>query len=377
MRTTSESPRWPLALLASARISELPRWPLALLASAVFSISVLAAQEAAPGRQPRVDGAERIPITGGGSLQNAAWSPNGTEIVFTRFRRGYNKGPANIEIFDFSTGTTRTLIGGDDQSNVSQPGSTWNARTDRIVFSSTRPGRDEVFMIGSQGRSDTLMQLTSDETHMAYEPSMSPDGQSVVFEAHRLNEETNGVIKRLTLGSAQIEELTPPNEDCRQPNWSPAGDTIVYQKKANGRWDLWIYELSTKKHRRLTEGVGDKTDATFSPDGRWVLYSADSPDLRTAALFATNLSNGQKVQMTNAGVYDGAPSWSPDGKTIVFESMAETTAQPGLLGWLRRVWVRLFKIVQPERPTTLWKIKVPEPVLQDLCPAGSACQRGG
>ena len=350
------------------------RLTLAIMSGALLSISVLAAQE--PNGKQRMDGAEVLPIIADGSLQNAAWSPNGTQIVFTRFRRGYNKGSADVLIFDLATGKVKALIE-DDESNVSQPGSTWNAKTDRIVFSSTRPGHDEVFMIASQGRLDTLQQLTSDDKNMAYEPSMSPDGQSVVFESHPVNEETNGVIKRMAVGSSQVEELTARDEDCRQPNWSPAGNTIVYQKKANGQWDLWVYDLATKKHRRLTEGDGDKTDATFSPDGRWVLHSADSPSLRKAALFATDLASGRKIQITNAGVYDGAPSWSPDGKFIAFESMADEHINPGLLGWLRRIWARLYKVVRPESPTRLWKIKVPEHVLQELCLAGSACQRGG
>ena len=371
------------------------RYVPAILSGAVLSISLIEVQGAAEetkqstsreiiheetarasdGKQ-RVDGAEELPIAAEGSLQNAAWSPNGAAIIFTRFRGGYNKGRADILVFDFATRSVRTLIGGND-TNVSQPGSTWNAHTDRVVFSSTRAGHDEIFMIGGRGRSDTLKQLTYHEKYMAYEPSMSPDGRSVVFEAHPIDQETNGVIKRLTVDSLQVEELTAPDEDCRQPNWSPAGDTIVYQKKADGRWNLWVYDIPTKTHRRLTDGEGDKTDATFSPDGRWVVYSADNATLRRAALFAINLASGRKIQITDAGVYDGAPSWSPDGKFIAFESTAGEEIKPGFLGWLRRLWARLFKLVQLEPPTRLWKIKVPEQILRDLCLAGPTCPRGG
>ena len=232
-----------------------------------------------------------------------------------------------------------TALIDDGHTNVSQPGSTWNARTGRIVFSSTRTDHDQVFSMASQGKIDTLRQLTSSDTHMAYEPSFSPDGQSIVFESHLVNEEGNGVIRMKRVGSSQVEDLTSKDEDSRQPNWSPAGDVIVYQKKDDDQWNLWIYDVRSKQHRQLTKGDGDKTDATFSPDGRWVLYSADKSNLKHAALFATSLDGERTYQVTNGGVYDVAPSWSPDGKTIVFESAAE---RPQLddAKLRRRVWRR-------------------------------------
>src|SRR5262249_22825929 len=126
---------------------------LAVLSFALLVAEPCAAKEGVA--SPRVDRAEELPIDATGSLQNAAFSPDGSAIVFTRFHGGYNKGPADILIFDFARRDVRTLIGGDD-SNISQPGSTWNARTNRIVFSSDRNVHDQVFMVGSRGAADTL-----------------------------------------------------------------------------------------------------------------------------------------------------------------------------------------------------------------------------
>jgi TolB protein len=344
---------------------------LALLSVALFAAPQPAAKEGAA--NPRVDGAEEIPIGAEGSLQNAAFSPDGSAIVLTRFRNGYNKGPADVLIFNFATRAVRTLIGGDGD-DVSQPGSTWNARTGRIVFSSDRDGVDQVFTIGSHGATDTLRQLTSDAKRTAFEPSLSPDGRSVVFESHPIDKDTNGVIMRLSLDSGQIEALTSPDDDCRQPNWSPAGNEIVYQRYADDQWDLWIYDLRTKSNRRLTEGPGSKTDATFSPDGRWVLYSGDHPDMKEASLFVINLASRRTIQITHAGFYDGAPSWSPDGKIIVFESMTERPTGPGLVGQLQRLWRDFHKLVIPESPTRLWKIDVPADLQRQLCLAGASCR---
>jgi TolB protein len=344
------------------------RSALVVVVVAALSVTVLAVGLLAQGAEPkrRVDGAELLAIPlADGSLQNAAFSPDGTQISFTRFRNGYNKSPADILIFDLRVKTLRSLIE-DGHANVSSPGSSWNARTGRIVFSSTYSvtDHDEIFGIESREGSKAR-QLTSDDKYMSYEPTMSPDGRSVVFESHLANEEGNGRIRLLMAGASEPEDITDANEDCRQPNWSPAGNVIVYQKKDDDQWDLWIYDLSSKQHRRLTQGVGDKTDATFSPDGRFVLYSADSPELKHANLFALSLDGTRTVQVTAAEVYDGAASWSPDGKTIVFESAA---ARRTTLRW------KLRTLFQRETSTSLWSIGTPADLIRALCLGGAACR---
>ena len=107
--------------------------------------------------------------------------------------------------------------------------------------------------------------------------------------------------------------------DARQPNWSPNGDLILYQKLAGGRWDIWIYNLSSQKESRLTQGKGDKTDASFSPNGNWIVYSSEENDLEFANLFIKPVNSPSSIRLTHFTGYDGAPSWSADGK-VIFES---------------------------------------------------------
>jgi TolB protein len=332
---------------------------LLLLAAAGAALAAGAVIALNNAHAPRDDGAVEIPIALDGSLQNAAWSPDGAQIVFTRFRNGYNKAPGDIFIVDLKTGASRTLVG-DGTNNVSQPGSTWNARNGHIIFSSERGDEhDQIYMSPPSGGTEGLQQLTSSEKTMSYEPSFSPDGSSFVYELHLIDEEGNGRIVIQKTGSSDFEPVTGANEDCRQPNWSPRGDLIVYQKHEHDQWDLWLYEIGAKKHRKLTTGAGDKTDATFSPDGSFVLYSGDSADSPYATLYAIPVSGGRPVQISTAGVYDGAPSWSPDGKTIVFETSPLRAPGSGIGGWFRRAWIWLSRLVGHEWPTKLATIKVP------------------
>jgi len=271
--------------------------------------------------QPQRDeGARRVPVTADGSLQNPAWSPENHQLLCTQFQGGYNVEPADLLIVQVDSGVYRQLVS-DGSGNINLPGASWNAATRYIVFSSSREPHDEIFIVPDTGSPGDEQRVTTRENYVAYEPSFSPDGQWVVFESHPVDVTGNGVITKYRVdGSQDYVALTSPDDDCRQPNWSPLGNRIVYQRLADGQWDLWLINPDGTAPQQLTTGSGDKTDASFSPDGQHIVYSSDEGNLPFANLFVIPVSGGTPVRVTRYNGYDGAPSWSSDGTRIAFES---------------------------------------------------------
>jgi TolB protein len=290
----------------------------------------------------RADGAHHLDIREAGSLQNAAWSPDSQKILLTRFVEGYNQGPADLLVLDLETSTARILVA-DGSTNVNNVGSCWNRSRKSIVFSSSREPHDEVYIIDENSSGGAEEQITSRNDEMAFEPSFSPDGTLVVFESHPLDVETSGTIVVADLDDpGRFFVLTGPDEDCRQPNWSPTGEWIIYQKLARDQFDLWIMAPDGSGKRPLAESPADETDASFSPDGQWIVYSSNEGELPLANLFIRPVAGGAAQRVTFFEGYDGAPSWSPDGQLIAFESIAGDPDQSA--------------------GTTLWTIESPVPV---------------
>ena len=73
--------------------------------------------------------------------------------------------------------------------------------------------------------------------------------------------------------------------------------------------------------RPVTTNPSSDTDASWSPDGRWIVYSSDYGGLPVPNIFVVSAAGGIPIRVTHDDTHeDVAPSWSPDGKWIAFES---------------------------------------------------------
>jgi TolB protein len=275
----------------------------------------------------RDDNAYKVNIKLNGSLQNPAWSSDGQFLLFTRFRNGYNEEPADLYIINLQTAEVTQLVA-DGSGNVNLPGSVWDSAGNTIVFASSRDPHDEIFTIAADGHPGDEQKITARAGDQAYEPSFSPNRNSIVFESHPVDVEGDGKIVKKDLSQAidaGFTELTDPDPfvdgDCRQPNWSAVGNLILYQQFANGKWDIWVMNAADGSGKtQVTTAPGDNTDACFSPDESKIVYSADNGELEYANLFIIPVGGGIPERITfNNGGYDGAPSWSPDGTKVAFE----------------------------------------------------------
>lgn len=293
------------------------------------------------GRETRVDGAELLlRVECPASAQNPAFSPDGGVVLFTLFHQGYNDGPAGLYLLDISSGKATPLLDEADHDAVNLPGSCWNAVTARIAFSSDRRDRDEIWTMAGAG-GDLFRVTHHNDPRLFLEPTFSPDGEWLVFE---VNEDNRGSIYKVRADGSELTRLTDGpagGTDDRQPNWSPAGDRILFQRRVPpaDNWDIYTMAPDGSGLRRVTTSPAADTDASWSPDGRRIVYSSDNGELARPALYVIDADGGLPTRVTfDVAHEDGAPSWSPDGRWLAFESH-ETPSE--------------------DSPTALWRIPAP------------------
>ncbi|MFD4656690.1 hypothetical protein ACFWP2_13810 [Kitasatospora sp. NPDC058444] len=309
------------------------------------STSTPEAEAPSAGAERRADGARLLYRAGGGrSAQNPAFAPDGRSLLLTEFSGGYNKGDAALGILPLDGGAPRTVLADPDRAAVNLPGTSWNAAADAFAFATDREsGHDEIWLMRPGGAPERVTRHADGSGYS--EPSFSPDGEWIVFQQSWEPEhaaaqgdaaEQDSLWKVRRSGGAPVllVDGRGTGTDNRQPNWSPTGDRIVFQRRGAGRedWSLWTVDADGGRPRQVTGAPGEHTDPSWSPDGRFLVFSSTLGELPHAQVFVLEAAGGTPVRVTgDDGAYDGAPSWSPDGRWIAFESAPGGESAPAAL----------------------------------------------
>ena len=159
----------------------------------------------------------------------------------------------------------------------------------------------------------TTTKITTDAADDQY-PIWTPDGQRIVFSSNRSGRQE--LYLQRSDGSGTAERLLPTPEGVNRivaDSWTPDGTTLVVS--APGLSAVAI--VDERKFERLSRIQFVEGAAGLSPDGRWVAYmSAMSGQFEIYVERFPQLGDRQKIS-TNGGV---KPRWSRDGRTLYYIS---------------------------------------------------------
>jgi dipeptidyl aminopeptidase/acylaminoacyl peptidase len=257
--------------------------------------------EAAPYAKPRR-------FTSGKNDGSPEWSPDGQTIAFISSRGTGEAAKPQIYLIPAFGGEAEKLT--DSKTGVS--GFAWSPDGKRIAYVAQRPlteaeekkqkDKDDAQVVDGNFRYSHLWVIDVEgKDHKAAEivrqdwvtsdPQFSPDGRQISFTVHP----------------------TPKADDGQLSD--------IYIANADG----------TGTPRKLYENAGPDSNASWSPDGKWIAFTSRGNKNGTIGfpgLLVISAEGGAPRAVTPN--YDRAvigPVWSPDGKTIYFSSPYRTTAQ--------------------------------------------------
>lgn len=156
--------------------------------------------------------------------------------------------------------------------------------------------------------------------------ALSPDGRTLAMDLL-------GSIWTLPVEGGEPQRLTDDLGDARQPAWSPDGRRLVFQSYRDGNWHIWTVGADGSRLRQLTFGPYDDREPHWSPDGRRIAFSSDRrTDTDAAAeavprrsagnydIWELELETGELRQLTAHPAADHAPAYSPAGSEIAYVS---------------------------------------------------------
>jgi Tol biopolymer transport system component/DNA-binding winged helix-turn-helix (wHTH) protein len=252
------------------------------------------------------------PLTSPGNQQfdcEPAFSPDGATVAFARGAMGAFL--SDLFVVQVAGGqplrlTTRNS-GGDPA---------WTQDGSEIVFASPSTGIRSLWRISASGGAPQRVAGPGD----AYEPSISRRGNQLAYQ----------VSKQLDTGwrldlKDERHILAPPvrllsgRGFVRRPRYSPDGKKIAFDSDRMGHSDIWMCDSDGTNCSQLTALHGQTDTARWSPNGRYISFESIAQDYYQVGVVEVP-EGTPRILATFPGVNNGAPNWSRDGEWIYFYS---------------------------------------------------------
>jgi len=246
------------------------------------------------------DGANQRQVTHQNSISlSPRISPDGSRLAFSSITK------SGWEILMYSMDLNRlvsfTRFGG---SNFSPA---WSGDGTKLAFSSSRSGDPEIYVVDQSGAN--LKRITS---------SKGPDVSPV------WNRKTNAQIAWVSgrTGLPQIFTMEADGTNVQRltdqgyavsPSWSPNGQFLAlawtrhYGPGAPGSEDLYLMDVASKQWVQLTHDGGRNDFPSWSPDGRHIVFQSSRSG---SEQIWSMLADGSNVKQLTFSGKNTQPNWS-------------------------------------------------------------------
>ena len=250
-----------------------------------------------------------------GTFRNPSWSPDGTRVVY--HRPDFTARPQNQPLYSWdpeadyrytdvfpqfskdgrlaisqlnnlatpqaaiavmnADGSNRRVVFSDKAAPAFVP--TWSPDGQWIAFGvggffgarEDRPAKVMMVRVdGSQPKDVTKGPLNSGF------PTFSPDGRQIAYRVWGNYDRPGDFgIRVMTLADGSVRTLTTELDNF--PAWSPKGDLISFTRRSHGEdydYDIYTMRPDGTNVKRLTDAAGNDSHQSWSPDGRYILWTS-------------------------------------------------------------------------------------------------------
>jgi Tol biopolymer transport system component len=203
-----------------------------------------------------------------------------------------------------------------------------NANTVSNLWKSATKNHFEQFLTDSTMLQPVGQRRIDDSNggHLNISPSLSPDGTHIAFFSERdlfsldlflANAETGRIIRKLS-STTRSSDIDAFNFFESVGTWSPDGSKFIHVAVKQGQNQLVVVDVNRPRRTRhiAVEGVPSLNNPTWSPDGRYVVFSGLVGGIGN--LYMLDMETKEVERLTNDRYSYIHPTWSPDGNYLAF-----------------------------------------------------------
>ena len=165
---------------------------------------------------------------------------------------------------------------------------------------------------------------------MTFAPRFSPDGKKIIMSFAK---DGNSDIYTMDLESRLVERLTEDSSIDTSPSYSPDGKNICFNSDRSGLQQIYTMKSDGTGVKRISFGSGLYGTPVWSPRGDLIAFTKVK---NSKFYIGVMRADGTGERLLTENFYQEAPSWSPNGRLLVF--YRETKSGKKGEGFSAKLW---------------------------------------
>ena len=164
-----------------------------------------------------------------------------------------------------------------------------------------------------------IQEIVGDFPGMTFAPRFSPDGNKIIMSLAR---EGNSDIYVMDLITRVVERFTDNPAIDTSPSYSPDGRKITFNSDRGGSQQIYVMDNNGRNQKRISKGTGNYATPVWSPRGDLIAFTKN---FQGQYFIGVMRVDGTGERLLTENWYQEAPSWSSNGRVIIFyrESKAD------------------------------------------------------
>ena len=175
-----------------------------------------------------------------------------------------------------------------------------------------------------------VQEVVGDFPGMTFAPRFSPDGNKIIMSFAK---DGNSDIYTMDLENRIVERVTDHPSIDTSPSYSPDGKYICFNSDRSGYQQIYVMKSNGKNVKRISFGKGLYGTPVWSPRGDLIAFTKLHKGKFYIGVMRTD-GTGERLLTEN--YYQEAPSWSPNGRVLIFYRETKTKSKGE--GFSAKLW---------------------------------------